>query len=480
MPALILSGCSKDDKPSKPAEGKIAQIFDIFFSQKLAAKTLKIISLDGKALAGAQVLIGDKLGSPFDGNFLTANQYGNVVLPEEWTQPETLTINADGYLRATYLMQAPGDIEIKLRPTPSNELYEVGGMTPGSTVVDGDGFIDFGLVVPALTKTDLLAFNMENFISPEMDVITALGKDLLIPSNVTFAKQTERYFLVPITLEKPPYRVYFNQLGVTRLFAARGRFPFKTVLDELRNKTKFPELINEFDILGGGIRDIEILGLKNKLNIPLRDFSFTGKRIVTAPVIADDELFITVGVTEQSGYMIPTDIKRISSGKSLNISILPNAPAQIVGIVKKESEMSGKNPGADRLSATILPFTPGVSPTMLPLLPNPSINGTSILEIPAIQTIAGVNQIATYSLLSRVEKLTNNGRTSTILNRYWEIYAAGWMDRVEIPEWPNDSAIVSPKRWEVTLVGSQTSSLTTLGPSMIERATHVTHSSLDF
>lgn len=479
MPAIFV-GCSKDEKPNKPGDGKVATYLSNLLVKPADVQTLTISSLDGKALAGAQVLIGDKLNSPFSGNFLTADSNGVIILPAEWTSAETLTVQAPGYLRSTYLLQEPGNLEIKLRPIPSKTMYEVSGLTQGHPVVDKDGYIDFGLVLPGLTKTDLLSFDMDTVISPEDDIISAAGQEMKVPSNVTLPRQRESYGIFPVTLEKPTYRVYFNQLGVSRIFAARGRFPFSTVVGELRNGAKFPDLINHFAIQGGGIRDIEIINNKAKLDIPIKELNFTDKKTVNAPNIAKDELFISVSVTENSGYLIPTDVKRTSGNKAIALNTLPNSTSQVLGVVKKQNEMTSGKPGADRLSATVLPFTDGVKPTMLPLLANPTMNGPSILQVPAITSIAGVNPIATYSLLSQIEEKTVNGKKVTALNRYWEVYGAGWKDRIVLPEWPNDKSPVGKKRWEVTLVGSQNSSLPAVGPAMIDSATHVTHSSLDF
>ncbi|MNT17354.1 hypothetical protein D3C72_1524980 [compost metagenome] len=63
----------------------------------------------------------------------------------------------------------------------------------------------------------------------------------------------------------------------------------------------------------------------------------------------------------------------------------------------------------------------------------------------------------------------------------WEVYAANWVDRMDLPQWPDEApAGAGKKRWDVNFVGSQTSSQPALGPAMIEAATHVTHSSVTF
>ncbi len=478
MPALLV-GCSQDDKPSKPSGNTVAENLSRIFSRS-TQELISIQSLEGQPIANAQILIGDKLGSPFQNNFLITDSNGQVAVPSEWVRSESVTVEAPGFLRSTFLSQEPGSLKLSLRPLPSATRFEVAGLTKDHSVVDKDGLIDFGLVLPALSKTDLLAFDMDTMISPEEDTISAAGQEVKVPSNITLPKQRESYGIFPVTLEKPNFRVYFGQGGVQRVLAIRGQFPFSEVIGKLRNGSKFPELINDFAIHGGGLRDIEIVGQKSRVDIPLKELNFTAKKNVLAPLIAKDEVFMAVGVSEISGYMIPTDVKRIAAGKKMDLSTLPSAQPYVLGVVKKSNEMESGKPGADRLSATILPFATGTSPQMLPLLPNPSLNGPAILQIPRINTITGVHPIATYSILSKIHEKMVNGKTEKTLERVWEIYGGGWQDRLVLPEWPQDTKLAGKKRWEVTLVGSQTSSHSIAGPAMIEHATHVTHSSLDY
>lgn len=470
LPALMV-GCSDKNSKSTKGGGK-------FFDEMLtfSAPALTITSLDDTPLAGAQVLIGAAENAPFSGNFLTTDENGQVVLPADWTDAQPVTVQATGHVRATYLHAEPGSMTIKLRKLPMVQQFEVRGNTQGLPIRDKDGFIDFGLIMPAFSKADLLAFNLDTVISPQSDRISTLGQDIDIPTNISLPKQSEKYSFFTATLDKPIYRIYFAQPGVTRVYAARGRFPFKTVVDRLRNGDAFYELINEFSINGGGVRDIEVKSAKTSLDLPVTELNYTDKKEVQAPTIRSDEVFMAVGVSNQSGLMIPTDVKKIDSNKKLNLSSLPGTDQMVLGVLKKAADL--KNSG-DRMSATILPLVAGVKPAMLPLIPDPTYKSNELI-LPKFNTIDGVNPIATYSVLSQEVEVVQGSAKVKLMTPLWDVYAGSWVETMKIPVWPSDAPLKGKKRWEVNFVGSQTASQSAVGPAMIEAATHVTHSSTSF
>lgn len=470
IPALLV-GCSKDDKSKKPSSGVTSSFFWL-----QETNLLTITSVDGQPIAGAQILIGNALNAPFSGNFITTDASGQVEIPAAWNSAQPVTVQAPGYMRSTYMAQEPGSLTIKLRAISKKVQHEVRGGTQGLPIEDKDGFVDFGLVMPAFTKLDMLAFNIDNVISPQYDRISAIGQDIDIPANISLPKQSEKYGFLTINLDKPTYRIYYGQSGVNRVFAARGRFPFKSTVDALRGGAEFHELINNFKISGGAVRDIEIKAGHTNLTMPTRELNFTEAKNMVAPQFRGDEIFLAVGVANQSGYMIPTDVKKVDQGQKMALNTLPGSQQLVLSVLKKSSEL--KN-GGDRMSVTLLPFTSGIAPTMLPLIPDPSISGQEIL-LPKFNTIAGVNPIATYSVLSKEEEVQQGGSKVKIYSAQWEVYAQNWLERMKLPEWPNESAISGKKRWEVNFVGSQTASQAALGPAMIEAATHVTHSSVSF
>ncbi len=468
---VALVGCSDKKNQNHVGSNDLTGLF-----WQKATNVITIRTVDDQPIKNAQILIGDALNSPFVGNFLMTDANGQVEIPADWNQALPITVNAPGFLRSTYMSQEPDSLTIKLRPQTSKAQHEVKGVTSGLPVQDKDGYVDFGLVMPAFSKMDLLAFDMNAVISPQSDRISAMGQDIDVPSNVSLPRQSEKYSFFTITLDKPSYRIYFGNEGVSRVFAARGRFPFKSTVDALRGGAEFYELINNFAINGGAIRDIDVRTGSTRLDMPTRELNFTEKKEVTAPSFRSDEIFVAVGIASQSGYLIPTDVKRIENSKKMALNTLPGAAPFVLGVIKKKDEMKTS---AGRMSVTLVPFTASTSPKMLPLIADPTLQGDEIL-MPKFNTIDGVNPIATYSVLSKEEEVMQGSAKVKIQTPQWEIYAHDWVERLSLPQWPSDSAINGKKRWEVNFVGSQTASHSALGPAIIEAATHVTHSSVSF
>lgn len=473
IPTLLV-GCNKGQKHilNRNGEGSLFQLWT------QDTNSISIKTFDDQPIANAQILIGDSLDTPFTGNFLTADSNGQIQIPAEWTTAQSITVQAPGYIRSTYIAQEPGTLIIKLRPQLQQTSYEVRGNISGLPIEDKDGIVDFGLVMSAFTKLDMLSFNINNVISPQNDRIKTLGQDVDIPANISLPHQSEKYSLLTVTLDKPIYRVYHGQPGINRVFAARGRFPFKSTVDALRGGSEFYELVNDFRINGGTIRDIDVKQGENRLNIPIRELNFTEKKKVNAPTLRGDEIFLAVGVVNQSGYMIPTDVKKLEPNQNLSLNTLPNSEQRLLGVLKKTDEMKS---GKDRMSITLVPFTAEIKPSMLPLIPDPTFAADDEILIPKpSEMIEGVNPIATYSVLCEEQELQQGPTKVKLYQSKWEVYTQNWPNTLKIPQWPNDSVRQGKKRWEVNLVGSQTASQAPIGPAMIETATHVTHSSISF
>jgi hypothetical protein len=472
--ALNLAGCSRDKLDAKPT-GKLWGIFS-----PAAATGLNVVGEDLQPLAGAKILIGTEEGVPFAGNYLAADASGHIELPAGWGDATAVTIEAPGHIRATYFGQMPGDRTYRLRKRSSANTtqFELKGVTTGHQVVDRDGFIDFGLVIPALTRKDFLSFNIDSVISPQFDTISILGQDADIPSNITFPKQKESYIL-PVTIEKPTYRTYFPESGVQKVFAARARFPFKQVVDKLRNKAPIYELVNDFTISGGGVKDINITKSSTQVDLSVTDLDFKGKVNVTAPAISGDETMLVVGVAPMNEFMIPTDVKFIKSGQKQSIATLDNK-GSILSVLKKSKDLDSSGPGTDRLSAVLIPAGNGAAPQFLPIMADPSMTGNGDVLLPKMNPISGVNAIATYAVISQVLQSVQGTQKVLVNSSYWEVYAPQWAPVLNLPKWPEGNHLPGKKHLEVNFLGSLNVSQVDLGPAMINNATHVTHSSMDF
>lgn len=475
--ALVIA-CSEDEKKTKPKPGNE----DATQWAQCKGEGVLVVNESGAAITGAQVLIGEALNTPFTGNFLVSGGDGMVPQPAGWTMTAAVTAQASGYVRTTYFARAPGGcLTMVLRKTAQTPSFKLSGETKDTTVVSNDGYADFGLVISALTRSDLLAFDISKVISAQMDTISALGQKIEIPSNITLPRQTESYVL-PITLDKPSYRLYFGEKGSQKIYAAKGRFPFQSTIDKVRNRKKFYELLNDFTIMSGVVRDLPVA---DGQNLPVNEIAFTGKRAFKAPALGSGEILIALAAFDVKGAMMPTDVKRIEANETRNLTINSAAPAIAIGVLKNETEFESGSGGTDRLSAVILPFNSTLSPSFIPLIPNPRlVNGELFVTRPG--PLTGIHELATLAILSDVKSVQVGSTTLPFLIHQWEAYAPQWVDHMTFPQWPSartdESAAPAgaKKRWEVTFIGSQLKDTAEMGQPVIDAATHVTHSSLDF
>jgi len=464
-------GCGEDEKP-KSRQG-VQPDLD---TKSRSLKGLQVLDAEGQPVVGAQILIGPRQKVPFEGNYGRTNDQGEFAIPPGWTQAEMVTIDAPGYLRATYMAQNPEPRRFILKKRFEAEA-ELGGVTSGHPVVQRDGLVDYALVMSAMTRQDLLNFQIQKVMSPVNDTISAVGREFPIPSNVSLPRQSESYF-ISITLDKPQYRLFFPQKGVQRVFAARGRFPLKPVVDGLRNDQEIFELINYFTITGGSIREVNLVENKTKLNIPVMDLTFKTKRAYKAPRLERGQILVALPVANNQGYLIPTDVKRLNSEQALSLAVMDDNPMLIAQVIKNQNEFSPDKPGLDRLSASLIPFEPNQPQVFLPLIGNPSVKSKLVYSIPEISS--DLNRLTTYAVISDV-KITQgaNGRKIKTPTQIWEIYAPAWVNQMALPDW-DWSKTAPTTRFEVSLVGSLNPVNSNLGPELMETATHVTRSSLDY
>lgn len=292
-------------------------------------------------------------------------------------------------------------------------------------------------------------------------------------------RQRESYIL-PIRLEKPSYRLSFAKEGVQRVFAAQGRFPFKSVVDDARKGVPFYDLINHFSIMGGVVRDLQIKG-PGKVDLPVNELKFATRRNFKAPALGGNEVMISMAVADLNGWLVPTDVKKLGSNESRALSVMNDGNILALGVLKKSDEFEGA--GMDRLSAVLSPFTTsGFTPQFLSLIPDPQVLSSGDLRFTRpSQAPSSVNALATIAIYSEIKEIpTNNGKTIPFLSRLWEVQAPRWVDGMNLPTWPEGTPKPLKKRWEVAYIGSQSKQNVELGQAVIDAATHVTHSSKDF
>jgi hypothetical protein len=474
---LALSACSKDkDEPKKARETGygISLLNEILVPEEAL---LKVASVDGTPLANAQVLIGERMDQPFPENFLSTDGSGQFIAPEAWDTAQMVTVAAPGHIRATFMGQIPEGQTFVLNPDVSLANYELKGKGNGFQTKDRDGFIDFAVMMPAMMRNDLFAFNINAFISPQTDRIEAAGQQLQIPSNVSLPRQSERYLIVNVTLDKPQYRMYFGTPGNKWVYTAKGQFPFKDVVNELRNNKEFFELINYFKIQGGSLKQVAVNNPSVIQDLPVNELVFNQSQAVRAPAFASDDFVIAAAAAQFQGMYFPTDVKSVTSGQTLNMTFAAGSDPYVLTVLSKRNEL---NSGNGRLTAAFQKNIKGTAATLLPLMTKPTVKAEDSIAIIPVAAPKGLQAAATYAALSQVEKKQQGQVVTETVQKKWEVYSLGWQQQIQLPEWPLEKPIVGIKRWESSLMATEGQISVELSPRMLNNISHATRAQTDF
>ena len=190
---------------------------------------------------------------------------------------------------------------------------------------------------------------------------------------------------------------------------------------------------------------------------------------------------MVIGVVAQdmNGILVPTDVKKLSSGQGKSLKALDPAMSYVLKVLQKQadSKATGTN-SSDRVSVIYTASSNTAAGDFLPLIANPRVQGQQIfLEAPSASST--VQAYATYLILSELQDVQIGGRTTKIAVNRWEVYSPGWASQIDLPLQPLSPASGPQWRWEASFFGG-VDSISDLGPDMIQKTTHVTRSSIDF
>jgi hypothetical protein len=451
----------------------------------LAVKQILIQDSFGAPIPAARVMIGTRENVPFPGNTLVADGQGLVVAPAQWTDAQPITIAANGYVRATYFARSPGALKFVLRKLINAGRYELKGKTTGFSDLSKDGMADVGLVLPAFQRAQLSLLRLSGVISPDMDTLDILGTSVDIPSNISIPKQREDY-IFPATLDKPQYRLYFDELVTWPIVAAHARFSFEDVVDSLHNGQAFIDVLNKISFTGASVKEVALKGSSTGFDLPVNEVQFQPLLKVQAPAFGPDFAMLAMPMVEQNGYYYPSDIKKFVSGERLDLST-PKMPFNglLVSIIRS-AEAPDVGADSEQLSAAVVPMAQNPTIAFLPVPKNPQFrSGTLVLNPPA-SVVPGIAPSLTYAILNKVEAIQKGSLQLEKKHPEWELYAEAWVKEFNLPQLPasfEDSSVskkAEKHRWEV-IFGGQAAASGQLepGPAAFEKVSHVSRSAVD-
>lgn len=467
----------------------IAQLVLTGLFSTALSQDIQIVNNDGQPIAGASVMIGASIDNPFKDNVVTTDLNGFLPELPQWRSSLSITIDAPNYVRTTFYDITPDANILKVQKADGQTMMEVRGVTKEFGRLRRDGKVDISMIFPGMAREDLLSFDISSVLSPEFDRLKILTKTIDIPSNTSIPKQKESYIL-PITLNKPVYRVYFRQPGDYRLTATHARFPLKKVVDKIRAGKSFFDILEFVDFVGAGQLDVNVSGNLKDKDIAVNQMKFRKSFQISAPNYDNSKYsMLSVSLVNQAGLLFPTDVKKIApNGKAklktpslgqdnfvlslLSPPVVMTSASQeietiiegspndsenlfpLTGIeIEVDSAIDSMSSDQHGLSFALQPADTTEAPKFLEVVQAPEfVNNELILNTPAM--IEGVHPLATFIVLAEIDEKQGSQFNSSIRTRIWELNQFGWADRIAIPELAVTMNPDRKYRWEVFFLGT--------------------------
>lgn len=505
-----------------------AFIYTLLLAGSIAAQAapgdkIRILNEDGQPIAGANILIGSQKGNPWENNEVLTDLNGEITVPLQWTAALPITITAADYLSASFLAVDPTAATYQLHRGDARNPIQVKGDSVSFPNIKKDGKVDFALVFPAFRRRQLVQFDVNSMISPEFDEIEVISQKVAIPSNLTLPQQQESYIL-PVTFNKPTYRVFVNQPGNYRITATHGQFPLKQVVNDIQNGKSFFDVINYFRFIGGGQRDVTVNSPVSDQNIPVNQISYSQSLTVQAPTIPQNLVMVSFSLISQGGLMFPADIKKVESNSTQTLLVPTQADKHYIvsvlthkqegkpktdpgnedgndgdieaswaklnkalAVLMQSFQLEENDPIADRpeekISGAIslaLQESTETTPQFLNLIDAPKMISNTHLSMTAPAPVTGVTPVATYVTLSEIDHVKMGDKEIERRFRIWEGFQTTWANEFIAPASAIDIRPGKKYRWEVLYLGKNENHSRTDSNYFLDTVTHVTRNSLDF
>jgi|GEM_PF-3046157 len=242
---------------------------------------------------------------------------------------------------------------------PETVVDSLVGSVDDYNIRNGDDRLDFGLVIPSLTKAQVMDFNLSYVLSSETAVIRAAGQKINVPSNLSLPKQNERYSFFTIRVDKPEFKLPLTSQGLpSEVVALEGRFPFTSTVDNLRAGKPLFTVINSFSFKSYSVSPLDVNAPDAPLALSVGQRAINGAQVEFISPLAEDTDFVTLGLNLASSIgedstirHFPIDIKTLEQPEFLKTDLASNTTPLVVSIPKAVFE------SAEDASTKPFPFT---------------------------------------------------------------------------------------------------------------------------
>ncbi len=446
---------------------------------------LTVADIEGRALAGARIQIGPRAAAPFASNILTTGSDGLVALPLEWKSADVVTVEAPGYIRATYFNRQPEAQVFKLRKSVDKVSPRLEGKTTGFGQLTGNGVLDVSLVYPAVQRAAVSTLELTQLIGTGVDKVKVYGEEIELPSNLSVPAQTETYFMiVPVSLDKPTYRATVPAMGDYRFAAVHAQFDFKKTIDDLRDGKSFFDLINRLQFRSYTTRDFAIRLPAQGANLPLGETALKASVAVQAKGLPRGYAMVATSLVEDGGLCVVTDVKRLLEGekRTLMASAKSGASLLVLRTLKKYDAKRTDFSGSDyeEMSAIVSSASQSPIASFIPILAPIVSKGRAITFTPPTlspELKAGLTVVS----LSKVEVIGSGGLWLIKKEPVWDLYQDGFTAEMALPSVGADPwATKGRYRWELTYAATAQPIKAEVNPAGIGTMTHVSKTAVDF
>lgn len=504
--ATVLASCAGQHQDAAVRFGNAASPQAAI--ELLSADKVTILDESDQPIPQASILIGNQPGDPFPGNVVSTNESGQATVPLSWHSELPLTVQKEGFVTLTIPSSTPGERTFHLSKTEGSKELEVSGITTNwPRIINNDGKVDFAIVIPSFKRSQIPSFDLSNVISPEIDRITVGTKEIGIPSNISLPKQSETYIIVPVTLDKLPYRNYARESGDYNYVAARGWFPLQRVVDDIRGGKSFYEVINYFQFESFGNITSHVIDNTGNQDVPVSTTALNKVFSVRAPNVGSSQTMLSFSLEERGGEFFTLDFKRANSGETINLktsttlgatsvlSAITNSastsgaiqnigPNDLFNLIREDGKMFDiatqilKN---DFSQMSLSLHNPTQSdPMFLPLVAAPSVSPTGLTTKPPALP-AGMEKRGMYAIYSEIKENNSDSKIkSETRTRLWEMHSTNWLSNIALPSVSFEKRPGFKYRWDVYFFASDISKATeTAGDVDLNSVTHITRSATD-
>jgi hypothetical protein len=241
--------------------------------------------------------------------------------------------------------------------TPEIIIDSLVGTADGFSVRNGDDKLDFGLVIPTLTKAQVMDFNLSYVLSSETSVIRAVGQRINVPSNLSLPQQSERYSFFTIRIDKPEFILPIATAELPpEIVILEGNIPFANTVDTLRSGKPLFAVINSFTFESYSLSPVDAPTAPQELTVGAS--SIEGEQVEFKSPLAEDPEFVTLGLNlasslQEDGTLrhFPIDIKTLEFPEFLKTDAESVTTPLVVSIPKDVFE------SAADASSMPFPFT---------------------------------------------------------------------------------------------------------------------------